>query len=255
MEQDQLLQRNEPLSARGGVRLLLMAHGERREGAENDAARRLASDLRARDLFAQVEIGFLRGEPTLAQALRRLGGAEVVVYPLFMTDGHVARASREQLRLHAQTGEGAQSLRLMAPLGLDPALADVIAERAAAAAARAGHYPGNVGLTLVAHGSSREGASRAAAQALVERLRMLGLFGHVDAAYLEEPPVLPDVLSNLDRPTILVGLFCGDGLHGGVDIPRAVETLERRDVVFAGNAGTWPEIGDVIAARCAGERD
>lgn len=243
------------MSAGGGVRLLLMAHGERREGAGNDAAQRLASDLRARGLFAQVEIGFLRGEPSLAQALRRLGGADVVVYPLLMTDGHVARVCREQLRLHAQTGEGAQSLRLMAPLGLDPALADVIAERAAAAAARAGHYPGNVGLTLVAHGSSREGASREAAQAQVARLCGLGLFGHVDAAYLEEPPVLPDMLSNLDRPTVLVGLFCGDGLHGGVDIPRAVERLERRDVVFAGNVGTWHEIGDVIAARCAGGRD
>jgi sirohydrochlorin cobaltochelatase len=252
VEQDQFLERNESLSTGDDVGLLLMAHGERRKGAGNAAAMRLVSDLRIRRVAGQVEIGFLRSAPTIAQALRGLAGAEIHVFPLFMSDGYFARAGRDELRQALRAGRCDRRLTLFPPLGLDPALADAIAVRAVTAARTAGCKAGDAELVLVAHGSSGDPASQAAAEALAQRVRRLGVFGTTRTVFLEQPPFLCEVLSSRRGPTVVVGLFAAEGRHGHVDLRRSIAAPARPEILFAGNVGAWPEIGDIIAARCAG---
>lgn len=237
------------MSGAPDVGLLLLVHGERREGAGNAAALRLASDLRARRVAAQVEIGFLSGTPGIAQALGRLAGLEVLVYPLFMTDGYFLGIARDQLRRVAEAGgAGLRTLTMLPALGLDPALADVIAGRAAAAAEAAGFDPRRTGVVLVAHGSARERASSAATEALAGRLRARRRLGDVATAYLEQAPSLAEALSGLNGPAVIVGLFTGDGLHGLLDLSRTIGDLGRPETLFAGNVGTWPEIAELVVA-------
>lgn len=242
------------MSTGNDVGLLLIAHGERCAGAGNAAALRLVSDLRARGIAAQVEIGFLRSVPTIAQALRRLRGGELLVFPLFMSDGHFARAARGQL-YRALQDSYARYLTMLPPLGLDPVLADAIAVRAATTVGAAGYRAGDAEIVLVAHGSSSDPASQAAAEAVAQRIRRRDLFSATGTAFLDQPPHLREVLSCRTRPTVLVGLFAAEGRHGRVDLRRSIAAAARPDILFAGNVGAWPEIGDIIARRCAGWAD
>jgi sirohydrochlorin ferrochelatase len=103
----------------------------------------------------------------------------------------------------------------------------------------------------MAQGSTQDQASYIATTELADRLGKLQRFSDVEAVFLEQPPTLTDVLSRQSGPVVVVGLFVGDGLHGGEDVARLIAALQRSDIVFAGNVGTWPEIADIVAAAVA----
>lgn len=83
---------------------------------------------------------------------------------------------------------------------------------------------------------------------MAERLAATGRFGAVRAAFLEEPPALETALAAVPGPVVVVGLFAGEGLHGGADVPQLLGEIDRADVLFAGNVGTFTEIVDIVAA-------
>jgi sirohydrochlorin cobaltochelatase len=227
--------------------LLVAAHGERRAGADNDGVARLAADLVARHLAAEIGVGFIKGVPGVAEALEAFASPEVVVYPLFLADGYFSRVRLPQLIAAAQSEPASRRrIRVLPPLGLDPALAGVVAARAEAAGAS--FAPALVTLVLLAHGTPRDPASRRATEAMAGRIAASGRFAAVRSAFLEEPPSLVAVLADVAGPAVVVGLFAGDGLHGGIDGPQLVGKIARADVVWAGNAGNFTEIADVVAA-------
>jgi sirohydrochlorin ferrochelatase len=86
------------------------------------------------------------------------------------------------------------------------------------------------------------------------RLRVLGRFAEVRIALLEEEPSLAEALGGARGPAIVIGLFAGDGLHAGRDVPRLIGALDRNDVAFAGPVGGWPELADLVAAGVEAER-
>jgi sirohydrochlorin ferrochelatase len=104
----------------------------------------------------------------------------------------------------------------------------------------------------MAHGSARDSASQVATDTLAARIGRLGLFADVRAAYLEQAPSLAETLSSSRAPAVVVGLFAGEGLHGGTDVVRIIAEAGRSDIAFAGNAGSWPEIAEIVV--CAVER-
>jgi sirohydrochlorin ferrochelatase len=229
--------------------VLLAAHGERRDGAGNEGVARLAGDLAARDLAAEIGVGFIKGVPGIAETLRAFASRDVLVYPLFLADGYFNRVRLPQLIAAAQTPPATpRRIRVLPPLGLDPVLVDIIAARAEAAAVGAGSAAGPVTLVLLAHGTPRDPASRQATQAMAGQLAGTGRFAAIRSAFLEEPPSLADVLADIAGPAMVVGLFAGEGLHGGGDVPQLLGEIARADVVFAGNVGTFTEIVDVVAA-------
>jgi sirohydrochlorin ferrochelatase len=229
--------------------LLLAAHGERRDGAGNEGVARMAGDLAARDLAAEIGVGFIKGFPGIAETLRAFASRDVLVYPLFLADGYFNRVRLPQLIAAAQAPPAMQRrIRVLPPLGLDPALADIVAGRADAVAVGAGFAASLATLVLLAHGTPRDPASRLATHAMADRLGASGRFAAIRPAFLEEPPSLADVLADAAGPAVVVGLFTGEGLHGGGDVPQLVDEIARADVVFAGNVGTFTEIIDVVAA-------
>ncbi|MEZ5785619.1 MAG: CbiX/SirB N-terminal domain-containing protein [Xanthobacteraceae bacterium] len=227
--------------------LLLAAHGERRPGAANDGALQLAAALAERAAASAVAVGFLKGSPSIAESVQRLSSYDLLVYPLFLSDGYFTRKLLpRQLEEAGAFGRG-RATCLLPPLGLDPALADLMLDEAAAAAHHQSWPTFHTNLVLLAHGSSNNPASRLATEQMAEMLAARAVFARVRVAFLEEPPSLQDAVSRLSEPVVVVGLFAGDGLHGGGDAPRLIAEIGRSDVVSAGNIGGFAALPDIIA--------
>lgn len=231
--------------------VLLAAHGERGGGADNSGVERLAAELSRREA-AEIGFGFIKGTPSIPDAVRSFKATRILVYPLFLADGYFTRIRLPQLI--AQAGIDSDRIRTLPPLGLDPALASLVAAKASSTAHAGGYADQQVTVILLAHGSTKDAASRLAAEALAHRLGALKRFTAISCAFLEEPPALADVVARSPGPAVVVGLFAGEGLHGREDVPRLINALRRPDVSFAGNVGAWPGIADVVAATISDRR-
>jgi sirohydrochlorin ferrochelatase len=266
MEQDHIFQRHQPLGrlvernaywpeqprqAARGPALLVAAHGERGGAATNEGVRRLVAGLATRAIAAEVGFGLLSGTPSIADGLLALRATEVLVYPLFLADGFFAAARLPRLIAAANAG-AARTVRLLPPLGLDPPLAALVARRADEAARRLGAAAAQTTVVLLAHGSTRDQASRTAAGRLAALIAARRSFRAVRVAVLEGGTTLGETLDAVRGPAVVVGLFAGEGLHGAEDVPAL---LAARDVGFAGNVGAWRAIAGVVEAAVSRATD
>lgn len=252
MEQDQPVRRNEPLRpGRRPFGLVLAAHGERHADAENAAVARLVRRLAAEGVAAEIGAGFIKGTPTLDDAIRSLSSRDVVVYPLFLADGYFTRIALPRLIEKARHDDADRAVSVLPPLGLEPALADVIADEAVAATHSHGATPGATTVVLLAHGSTKDRASRTAAEQLADRMRQGRRFRDTRVALLEESPSLAEAVADIREPVVVVGLFAGEGMHGAHDARRLVAELARDDLILIGPVGTFAGIASVVAAAVA----
>jgi sirohydrochlorin cobaltochelatase len=228
--------------------LLLAAHGERRADADNASVVRLARSLADKRVAAEIGFGFIKGSPTVEEAIAALLSRDVVVYPLFLSDGYFTRVALPRLVEEAMRRDEGRAIRILPPLGLEPALTDVIADEAVAAAHSRANLPAETSIVLLAHGSGKDQASRVATERLADRIRQRKCFYDTRIALLEEPPSLADAIEGASRPIIVVGLFAGDGMHGADDAKRLVAELKRDDVMLIGPAGTFAGIEAVIGS-------
>ena len=72
-------------------------------------------------------------------------------------------------------------------------------------------------------------------------------FAGIELAFLEESPFLDDQIRAVEGPIVVVGLFAGEGLHGGVDLPEAVARSGRKDVVLSSPLARSPALMRLIA--------
>ena len=207
--------------------MLLAAHGERRPGAGNEGVAQLAARLADLGMAAEVGFGFLKGEPSIGDAVRRLAARDLLVYPLFLWMGIHADAAPRRLE-QAGALAGDRAVHILPPLGLDPALIGLILDRAQAVARGRGWFPARASLVLLAHGSSNNPASRRAAERVAGKIAALGVFARVRPAFLEEPPYLDQTVAH--APAVVVGLFAGEGLHGGGDARNSWLSLRARSL-------------------------
>lgn len=233
--------------------LLIVAHGERGGSTENRLAYALAERMRSTGRYGGVEVGFIRARPRLEAAAARLSAPRLTVYPLFMSDGYyVRRAIPERLGVSAEGRDArGRAVRILAPLGTDPGLPALIAGLARKAAERAGRACAATHLLLVAHGSSKSGESALAARAVAGKVERIADFATVDVAFLEEAPFLDEALSRLPGPAVLAGLFAGDGLHAGEDLPAAVAKIGREDIALCAPIAAEPALLALISTALA----
>ena len=199
-----------------------------------------------------VFAGVLSGLPTIEAALGKAvntGARRILVYPYFMAAGFFV-STRVPQRI---AGAGAsERCRMLGPLGADPGLPALVLRRAAAVAVDNLDQPARAcRLLLVGHGSKVARASAEATEAVAAALRRAGEFASIETAFLEEAPFLDDVIGQDAegrdaRPTVIVGLFNGDGLHAGEDVPAAMQKA-KGPVAYTGAVGAMPEVADLIA--------
>jgi len=231
------------------VAVLVAAHGERTPGAQNDNARRVAQALSDRGVAAEVGVGFISGQPSIAEALGALRSQRIIVYPLFASSGYFSRDRLVQL-LDEGNRQG-RELELLTPLGLDPGMPDFILARAGEVAREHGFLSEASTIILLAHGSRRNSASREAAEWVARGIESRNMFRDVRIALLEENPSLQEAASGTAGPVVVVGLFSGEGLHGARDAPRLIADLARSDVAYAGVVGSMAGIEDLVLRAVA----
>ena len=250
MSGTRLLSRKAPATeASARPSLLIVAHGECGGSRENRLPYALAQTVREHGEFNSVSVGFIRGEPTVEQAYDALPAGPATIFPLFMSDGYyVRRAIPERLGIDEAGLDGnGRQVGILTPIGLDRSVPEIVAGLAGDAISGAELEAADTTLLLVAHGSQKDPASRNATITVATALAEFRRFRSVEIAFLEEDPFVADQLNAVIGPAVAVGLFMGEGMHGGEDLPQAVRASRRGDIVIAPPLSQSPELLGAIS--------
>ena len=237
---------SEGTATEAGVKpaLLIVAHGERGGLRRDGLSHSLVDRMLETHVYRDVQACFISKEPTLKTVLADLSPGPVLIYPLFMSDGYFVMQAIPQM-LEAEIRHASNGSRGTGRP--QSGLPKLVAQHGEAAAQAVGFFARDVQLLLVAHGSKSDPASRNAAQCVASALAMEGRFAGIELAFLEESPFLDDQIGAVAGPVVVVGLFAGEGLHGGVDLPEAVDRAGRKDVILSSPLARSPALMRLIA--------
>ncbi len=216
--------------------ILLAAHGER-GGAANNA--RLAGIVHAVGaLVPEADVGsvLVNVEGVVEKAVAACGTRPVLCLPLLFSDGFFYE---KRLKPAFTTDNHTLAPPLALWRSFAPFLMDNLALRTISHAV-------DPRVVLVAHGSKQTGRSAVCARQV--GALMQARYGRVEVAFLEEAPFARDVAAAMEPPWSAVGLFLGEGLHGGEDFDVLVATA-RHAPVAAFTAGELPGLPGLIAAE------
>lgn len=229
---------------------MIAAHGDCGGDGGDMLAIELAKRLRLAKCFSEVTVGFMRGTPTIEDAAARITSGNVRIYPLFMSDGYYAqKAIPARLGIEGGIDVRGHHVAFERPLGLNPRLPKLLAQAAAEAALSSGMQPAAATLLLVAHGSSNSNQSADAARAIQSSLAATKTFARTDLAFLEQEPEFLATLQSCRRPTIVMGLFTGCGMHAVDDVRAAVNALQGEPIILVEQLGGYAPIIELIASE------
>lgn len=216
--------------------ILLAAHGERGGAANNARLAGLVEAVGAAVPEADVGSILVNVDGVVERTLEACGTRLVVCLPLLFSDGYF---HAQKLKPHFGGGGRVLAPPLALWRSFAPFLSDNLALRTISHAA-------DPRVVLVAHGSRRPGRSAACARLVGQQMQ--ARYGRVEVGFLEEAPFAADVVAAVEPPWVAVGLFLGEGLHGGVDFDVLVSTAPRAPVA-AFTAGELPGLAGLIAAE------
>lgn len=216
--------------------ILLAAHGERGGAANNARLAQITEDVGRAIPEADVGSVLVNVEGAVERTLAACGSRPVLCLPLLFSDGWFYQ---QRLRPHFT----AASQTLAPPLALwrsfAPFLADNLALRLISHAA-------DPRVVLVAHGSKQPGRSAECARKVAGQMQ--ARYGRVEVGFLEEPPFAADVIASAEPPYSCIGLFLGEGMHGGEDFDVLVSGAPTPPVA-AFTAGELPGLPGLVAAE------
>lgn len=220
--------------------ILLAAHGERGGAANNERLARIVEAVGA--LVPEADVGsvLVNVDGLTEKTLAACGERPVLCLPLLFSDGFFYERRLKPAFV------GTRHV-LAPPLALwrsfAPFLADNLALRTISHAA-------DPRVVLVAHGSKQpaQQAGRSAVCARQVAALMQARYGRVEVGFLEEAPFAREVIAATEAPWSAIGLFLGEGMHGGEDFDVLVATATNRPVA-AFTAGELPGLPGLIAAE------
>lgn len=216
--------------------ILLAAHGERGGAANNARLARIVEQVG--EAVPQADVGsiLVNVDGVVERAVEACGARRVLVLPLLFSDGFFFEKRLKPF----VAGAGRE---LAPPLalwrGFAPFLADNLALRTIS-------HSADPRVVLVAHGSKQTGRSAACARLVAQAMQ--ARYGRIEAAFLEEAPFAADMIAQTEPPWAAVGLFLGEGMHGGEDFDVLVTTAHHRPVA-AFTVGELPGLPGLIAAE------
>ena len=216
--------------------ILLAAHGERGGASKNARLAQITEDVGKAIPDADIGSILVNVEGVVAKTLAACGPRPVVCLPLLFSDGWFYT---ERLRPHFT----AANHRLAAPLALWRSIAPFLSDNLAL---RLISHSADPRVVLVAHGSKKPGRSAECARKIA--VQMQARYGRVEVGFLEEPPFAKEVVARAEPPYSCVGLFLGEGLHGGEDFDVLVSSAPTPPIA-AFTAGELPGLSGLIAAE------
>jgi sirohydrochlorin cobaltochelatase len=204
--------------------LLIVAHGSTVNPDSSAPTLAHASEIRRRNIFADVECGFWKEEPSLRDALFLFDPEsirEVYVVPNFISEGYFTQTVvPRELELNGRITKrsNGQLWRYCEPVGNHPLMTELLLKRARDVAPDVD--PAETSLLIVAHGTDLNENSAVAAKREVEKIRSLGKYAAVLNVYMEESPLVSDWRKlTKTHNVVVVPFFISDGLHSYEDIP------------------------------------
>jgi len=234
---------------RSSCTLLLAGHGSERNPNTRTPVDQAASLLRAKQIFADVQVTFWRDEPRFHEALHHVQTADVIVVPMFMSEGYYTREvlPRELAKAGAAQSQ-AFNLHRTAALGTDPRMAQIMMEKAAEVQT---HGPAS--LIILGHGTPKNPDSGKTTEAQAERIRQQGPFKDVLTAFIDQEPLVEKVIATcLYDEIVMVPFFVADGWHVSETVPEDLGLEEGRGQIgnkslyYTPAIGTDPRMVEVI---------
>jgi sirohydrochlorin cobaltochelatase len=250
--------------------LLLLGHGSTLNADSSTPTYRHAEEIRRRNIFGEVRVGFWKEEPNFRQALRQTRGAQVYVVPNFISSGYFTeQVIPRELGLRGPvTQVGAQRVGYCAPVGLHPAMTDALLAAAREVVALSGATIADPARTaclfICGHGTSLNDNSTKIIHERAAEIRARGLFADCQGVLMEQAPFVKDWRTLTDCPdVIVVPFFISDGLHSYEDIPVLLGLTHNvheaafanphvepgRRLWYANAIGTAPFLADVIVTQ------
>ncbi len=232
--------------------LIIVTNGEARGEKRNSALLKLTAslqnheDLRQKDID-KVSCCVLSGKPTVSAALQQAAKTadHILIYPLFMSEGYFLKTA---LPSQIASSDISTPITMLPSLSSDPALPPLLYQKALETLRTTQWQIEETRLLIVGHGSSKNPASAQATRRQARNLITSSQFLGIETAFLEEEPFIEELLGHTKQlPTIIIGYFTGQGLHGKNDIEQAIETTGA-NAVYADSIGSAPEIKHIILA-------
>src|SRR5580765_762433 len=213
--------------------LLIVGHGSTVNPDSSAPTLAHATEIRSRNIFANVGCAFWKEEPSLRDAMVLLDPEsvrEIYVVPNFISEGYFTQTViPRELELNGRITKrsNGQIWKYCEPAGSHASMTDLLLRRALEVAP--GIDRAATSLLIVAHGTDLNENSAVAAKREAEKIRALGKYAAVLNVYMEEAPLVSDWRKLTKTPNVVVvPFFISDGLHSYEDIPRLLGIKERR---------------------------
>ena len=212
------------MTLRTDAALLVIAHGSTVNPDSSAPTLAHATEIRRREIFADVECAFWKEEPSFRDAIFLFDPQsirEVYVVPNFISEGYFTQTVvPRELELNGRITKrrNGQVWKYSEPVGSHPMMTELLLKRAREIAP--GVSPSETSLLIVAHGTDLNENSAVAAKREAEKIRALGKYEAVLNVYMEEPPLVSNWRTLTKTPNVVVvPFFISDGLHSYEDIP------------------------------------
>jgi sirohydrochlorin cobaltochelatase len=244
--------------------LILVGHGSHISGESSEPVYRHAAAIRRLGAFDEVRECFWKEEPSLREIFDLVESDEIYVVPVFISEGYFTReVIPRELGLSpapSVTEREGRTIHYCAPVGTHPWMTGMILRRAEETAGLSDEQAGRAGLIIIGHGTERNSNSSEVIYRVAEEARAMGLFGRVEAGFLDQEPAVGTVLSGIGAAeVVLVPFFVAEGWHTQETIPDdlginrpAVAALTERDgrrIWYTAPVGTFPEIAEIVLQR------
>lgn len=244
--------------------LVVAGHGSHRNPDSSAPAHAHAETIRRRGAFDEVRVAFWKEEPSFAEVLRTVDADEVVVVPLFISEGYFTeRVVPRELGLRESDRPEGKTVHYTAPVGTHDAIRDVVGDRVETTLAEHDADVDELGLAVVGHGTERNPNSARAIYDHADALRERDAFDEVRALFMDEPPYVDGVTDHFSVDDVaVVPLFVADGFHTRDEIPELLGlvddpetpypvpgTVDGHRLWYTGAVGTSPSMADVVLER------
>ena len=234
--------------------LVLIAHGSTVNAQSSAPTRRLAEELRAQNIFAEVACAFNLEEPKIDDVPKLVSAQRIFIVPVTISEGHFTEktiphrlglAAAGELEYERIQQRDRRTLIYCHPIGTHASMTDVLLTRARAIVEQhpfpRAPKPAETALFIAGHGTEINANSRKAIEAQVEAIRARGEYADVQPVFMEEAPFIADCFTATEAPHIvMVPFFIADGLHTVEDIPVLLgESAARVKKRLTAGQPTW----------------